>query len=153
MRAMVGDSGSEAYIPLNRERSRRIFEEAVRNLASQREAASPAEPDMTWRRADGTMGEYHGDLIELGLGIPRNTRSWGIRRALFDLAFGYVSGFPVRDIIPFSLRSLFPSRPIPAAEVTEITCDVPPPGWWCSRTGGHDGPCAAHPWRDDPRLT
>lgn len=24
-------------------------------------------------------------------------------------------------------------------------CEVPPPGWWCSRDPGHDGPCAAHP--------
>jgi len=24
-------------------------------------------------------------------------------------------------------------------------CDKAPPGWRCSRTRGHDGPCAAHP--------
>lgn len=24
-------------------------------------------------------------------------------------------------------------------------CVVPPPGWWCSREAGHDGPCAARP--------
>jgi len=24
-------------------------------------------------------------------------------------------------------------------------CTVPPPGWYCSRCAGHDGPCAAHP--------
>lgn len=24
---------------------------------------------------------------------------------------------------------------------------VPPPGWWCSRTPGHEGPCAARPER------
>jgi hypothetical protein len=22
-------------------------------------------------------------------------------------------------------------------------CEVPPPGWWCSREPGHKGPCAA----------
>lgn len=113
------------------------------------------DADMTWRRADGSIGEYRGELIELGMGIPRNLGAHGIRRALFDLAFGYVSGFPVRDILPFAVRSLFPSRvmTVHAADVYPITCEVPPPGWWCSRTGGHDGPCAAHPWRDDPRLT
>lgn len=26
---------------------------------------------------------------------------------------------------------------------SEVECEVPPPGWWCSRTPGHDGPCAA----------
>jgi hypothetical protein len=25
------------------------------------------------------------------------------------------------------------------------TCDRAPAGWWCSRTPGHDGPCAARP--------
>jgi hypothetical protein len=24
-------------------------------------------------------------------------------------------------------------------------CMVPPPGWWCPRQPGHDGPCAAQP--------
>ncbi len=24
-------------------------------------------------------------------------------------------------------------------------CTRPPAGWWCSRTEGHDGPCAARP--------
>lgn len=24
-------------------------------------------------------------------------------------------------------------------------CDRPPPGWWCSRAKGHEGPCAALP--------
>ena len=114
-----------------------------------------SDADMTWRRADGTMGEYHGELVELGMGIPRRKGAFGIRRAMFDLAFGYVSGFPVRDIIPFAVRSLFPGRRrvhVTADEVQLITCEVPPPGWWCSRDEGHDGPCAAHPWRDDPRL-
>lgn len=26
----------------------------------------------------------------------------------------------------------------------DTACDIPPPGWWCSRKRGHDGPCAAH---------
>jgi hypothetical protein len=26
-------------------------------------------------------------------------------------------------------------------------CKVPPPGWWCSRDPGHEGPCAARPKR------
>lgn len=114
-----------------------------------------SDADMTWRRADGTLGEYHGELIELGMGIPRRKGPHGIRRAVFDLAFGYVSGFPVRDIIPFAARSLFPGRGhvhARAEDVRPITCEVPPPGWWCSRDGGHAGPCAAHPWHDDPRL-
>lgn len=71
----------------------------------------PHTGDMQWRRADGSMGTYHGPLKSLGHGIPRPMRDHGFRRAMFDLAFGYVSGFPVRDIIPFALRSLLPQRP------------------------------------------
>lgn len=28
-------------------------------------------------------------------------------------------------------------------------CDVPPPGWYCTRVAGHDGPCAAIPVAGD----
>ena len=96
---------------------------------------SHSDADMTWRRADGTFGEYRGELIELGMGIPRPMGADGL--------------------LAFAARSLFPRRAaiIDAADIQTITCDVPPPGWWCSRDEGHDGPCAAHPWRDDPRLT
>lgn len=75
--------------------------------------------DMQWRRADGTTGTYHGPLKSLGQGIPRKMGPHGFRRALFDLAFGYTSGFPVRDIIPFALRSLFPQRVATAYVQTE----------------------------------
>jgi hypothetical protein len=42
-----------------------------------------------------------------------------------------------------------PGPPVPAppwhqASVEE-PCRVPPPGWVCSRTAGHSGPCAARP--------
>lgn len=45
--------------------------------------------------------------------------AWGLRRALFDLAFGYVSGFPVRDIVPFVLLSLLPRSAREAATDVE----------------------------------
>lgn len=71
----------------------------------------PEHGDMQWRRADGTIAEYTGPLDDLGYGIPRNPRTaWGIRRALFDLAYGYVSGFPILDVLAFSARSLLPPR-------------------------------------------
>lgn len=31
------------------------------------------------------------------------------------------------------------------AEVRSVTCQLPPPGWYCTREPGHEGPCAAHP--------
>lgn len=66
---------------------------------------------MQWRRADGSTGQYIGPLDDLGYGIPRNPpTSWGPRQALFDLAFGYVSGFPITDVLVFSARSLLPPR-------------------------------------------
>lgn len=66
--------------------------------------------DMQWRKANGKDGTYTGPLVNLGHGIPRKLGDFGMRRAIYDLAFGYVSGFPVRDIIPFAARSLFPTR-------------------------------------------
>ena len=34
-----------------------------------------------------------------------------------------------------------------AVEHQRSLCRVPPPGWWCSRESGHEGPCAARPIR------
>jgi hypothetical protein len=33
----------------------------------------------------------------------------------------------------------------PNPRFAEEECRVPPPGWYCTRTPGHDGPCAALP--------
>lgn len=30
-----------------------------------------------------------------------------------------------------------------AVDEANASCTVPPPGWWCSRAKGHEGPCAA----------
>lgn len=32
-----------------------------------------------------------------------------------------------------------------AKDPARAVCTVPPPGWYCTRERGHDGPCAAHP--------
>ena len=82
--------------------------------------------DMQWRRANGRMGSYEGPLVDLGQGIPRRMGDHGIRRALYDIAFGYVSGFPVRDILAFSWRSLFPQPmlTIDAADLFEPTDEL-----------------------------
>ena len=67
--------------------------------------------DMQWVGFGGKTKEYRGLLYELGQGVPRKVPGWGIRRAIFDLAFGYVSGFPVRDILYFVFtRSLWPRK-------------------------------------------
>ncbi len=31
------------------------------------------------------------------------------------------------------------------AERSKMSCQIPPPGWYCTRAEGHDGPCAALP--------
>lgn len=31
-----------------------------------------------------------------------------------------------------------------------MSCQLPPPGWWCSRDAGHDGPCAARQGQRPP---
>jgi hypothetical protein len=78
--------------------------------------------EMHWRRADGSMGEYAGPLRDLGHGIPRPDHGPGIRRALFDFTFGYVSGFPVRDIVAYVIRSSFRDGPILDAVAEEQEC-------------------------------
>lgn len=34
---------------------------------------------------------------------------------------------------------------MPLPDQSDLRCDVPPDGWWCSRERGHAGPCAARP--------
>ena len=31
------------------------------------------------------------------------------------------------------------------AAIGRVECNVPPPGWYCTRMAGHSGPCAAWP--------
>lgn len=31
----------------------------------------------------------------------------------------------------------------------QIKCQIPPPGWMCTREPGHGGPCAAHQVNDE----
>lgn len=85
---------------------------------------------MQWRGWGDRPREYTGDLRYLGWGVPRPRAERGTwRRIVWDLAFGYVSGFPKRDIVWYvwkvSIRRP-PARPL-AAIVTEIdAADVDP---------------------------
>jgi hypothetical protein len=47
-------------------------------------------------------------------------RDHGIRRALYDVAFGYVSGFPITDILTFSAQALIPHRQIPTVQAERV---------------------------------
>lgn len=116
MSASEPDADWEAYIPLAGGTRNRAIRASIPEL---RHDGTQDAGDMQWRRADGSTGTYEGPLFDLGYGIPRRIPAYGLRRSLFDLAFGYVSGFPVRDIIPFTLRSLLPSKP---ATVTLHPC-------------------------------
>lgn len=40
-----------------------------------------------------------------------------------------------------------------AAEADAAVCQVPPPGWHCTRKAGHEGPCAAVPTDDAELVT
>jgi hypothetical protein len=97
--------------------------------------------EMHWRRADGSMGEYAGPLRDLGHGIPRPDHGPGIRRALFDLAFGYVSGFPVRDILAYVFPGSFREAPVLEATAdpqiaTQAPAEQPQPSSGGNGTGG-----------------
>lgn len=79
------------------------------------EAIPTLPPDrfgqMRWARRDGTVGSYIGPVRDLGEGIPRprSTRPliYRMQRALWHLAFGYVSGFPILDVVAFTVRGFW----------------------------------------------
>ena len=61
---------------------------------------------VTFVRWGGVTGYLKTDF-NMGRGRRRNGKRYGFRRAVWDAAFGYVSGFPKRDILYFVLtRSL-----------------------------------------------
>jgi hypothetical protein len=37
------------------------------------------------------------------------------------------------------------ARSMEKVQAAHAVCTLPPPGWYCTRARGHDGPCAAHP--------
>lgn len=46
----------------------------------------------------------------------------------------------------------YPFFELPLDALREV-CTVPPPGWRCTREGGHEGPCAARPvWTPVPSI-
>lgn len=80
-------------------------------------------------------------------------------RVLYDVALSfnegdsYVESTPLRDVVPSFIRGIGEATKQglkPKALTSDIEgdselskCDVPPPGWYCTRVAGHDGPCAA----------
>lgn len=94
-------------------------------------------------------------------------------RVLYDVALSYNNGStyaestPLRDVVPAFIRGIEEATKqglVPkvftldvaegdsASAVSHVqknfqkpVCDVPPPGWYCTREAGHEGPCAALP--------
>lgn len=64
---------------------------------------------------------------------------WFVRRELVDLPQTWKNE-PDENLRPWfvAIRRFFGGGP---------RCRVPPPGWYCTRTPGHSGPCAALPTR------
>lgn len=65
---------------------------------------------VSWVKADGTTAEAPA-IFNLGWaarGIP--PKEYGLRRALWDIAFGHVSGFPLRDIAYYVRTRSFSRR-------------------------------------------
>lgn len=71
----------------------------------------PVTGEMRWKKPNGETAIYHGTLHDLGYGIPRHLpRDWGIKRATYDFALGYASGFPLGHVLAFSMRRLLPRK-------------------------------------------
>lgn len=64
------------------------------------------EPRVSYVAWGGGHGDLPADLY-LGRGHSRNVPAYGIRRVLWDSAFGYVNGFPLSAILYYAItRSL-----------------------------------------------
>lgn len=62
------------------------------------------------------------------------------------LALKYIHDLRCIDTDYLAVNTLAHQYQLPESiEVEAPVCDVPPPGWFCTRTPGHDGPCAAWP--------
>ncbi len=71
--------------------------------------AEPTDDDLVQHVGwGGTTRTVHTEM-DLGRGVWR-TPDYGIRRALWDAAFGYVSGFRKRDILYYVLTRSLSSR-------------------------------------------
>jgi hypothetical protein len=53
-----------------------------------------------WVQRDGSPARAEA-AVDLGWGIERAYPRRGFRRMLWDFCFGYVSGYPVRDVLAF----------------------------------------------------
>lgn len=62
---------------------------------------------MQWRGPRGESVWYEGPMFDLGYGIKGRHQDRGIRGLVWDLAFGYVSGFPVSHILHYALTHVF----------------------------------------------
>jgi len=62
---------------------------------------------MQWCGTAWAGRAYTGPLQELGQGIPRKFKLGGLKEFAYHLAFGYTSGFPLRDIIYWSTMVTF----------------------------------------------
>lgn len=64
-----------------------------------------------------------------------------------DEALRGFSEDPTGDNGTLVVRAVLEAMAAPAARPV---CTVPPPGWYCTRERGHDGPCAAHQAATNP---
>jgi hypothetical protein len=66
--------------------------------------------ELQWLGVGGKSRVFQGDLFFLGWAVPRGLPVTGFRRAWWDFCFGYVSGFPLRDIFYYIATRSFSSR-------------------------------------------
>ena len=101
-----------------------------------------------WVAFEGTPA---GDLLANLASAQPVAAAPALRNIVLEEAACAVESLPCsRDDHSTILRCVVAIRAkiaAPAAPVAQVTtaCTVPPPGWYCTRDRGHDGPCAAHP--------
>jgi hypothetical protein len=119
---------------------------------------APSAPALQWRGlTKDEIDHAVGELVEYGTDFvaPLYSVVEGIERKLRERNAGVPGTRPSRewygqmiddtqqaeDAAGGVLAAGGSLEPLPP----NLGCKLPPPGWWCSREPGHDGPCAARP--------
>lgn len=88
-------------------------------------------------RHNATLMEAFAGMMAIALG-PEFQKIKNVAAQLNECA----DMIEAQEIIIESLRETVET--LQSKRSSNNGCQLPPPGWWCSREPGHDGPCAAY---------
>ncbi|MDQ1921291.1 hypothetical protein [Massilia pseudoviolaceinigra] len=142
------------------------YQEGCPEPAASGAALTDAQIDAIWEKVPRGADSLEGICRDFARAViaaqPASTETaavaWYMRRDKWDSnflvldaeekAFHEARGCTVlRTFVDAASTAAKAAEPIVWTDANQI-CQVPPAGWNCTRTAGHDGPCAAH--QDEP---